>query len=329
MNQISFYTSDTRSPIEIINATLQKPVYLLNPFGKPYEESHYNGRGYFQKKNVYALIAEWNKPEWCRYKTGKPISLHEKEAIGLSLAYDDYDHVELKYPIKIVENVCNYDKADISPKKQMDDINDPIIMKTEQEHAFRRLGDMLEDIRRFNNDTEYFKGTDPAEVIHFNFRYHVELSLKADYKISRILLDNPSTPYTAIKNIIKYAEANKYTNLKKIAVLRRDLLIHEQIDTIEFVLSKLKMTDIIVKWDYRKDCISARDDSIIWKGSEFYNFLLDEAIVCEKDGTPPIMIPVSTYKRLESYRADYQLFIDKNNRLKTSHIKNQSHALSR
>lgn len=315
MNKISFYTSDTRNPIEIINATLQKPVYLLNPFGKPYEESHYNGRGYFQKKNVYALIAEWNKPEWCKYKTGRPISLHEKEAIGLSLAYDDYDHVELKYPIKIVEKVCNYDEAHISPKNKMDDINDPVMIKTEQECAFIRLEEKLEDIKKFHNDSEYVRSTDVAKEIHSDIKYLVELSLEADYKISRTLLDNPSTPYTAIKNIIKYAQANKYTMLKEIAVLQRDLRIHEQIDTIEFVLSKLKMTDIAVKWDFRKDCISARDDNNIWKGSEFYNFILDEAIVCEKDGTPPIMIPNNTYKRLESYRTDYELFIDKNNRL--------------
>ena len=63
MGYFSWCTSDTQKSIPscIPFGDLPGTVYLLNPFGEPYKESFYDGFGEFGGRDVYELVAEWNR----------------------------------------------------------------------------------------------------------------------------------------------------------------------------------------------------------------------------------------------------------------------------
>lgn len=63
MGVFSWCTSDTRKSIPCCMpfGGLPGTVYLLNPFGEPYKESHYEGYGEFGGRDVYDLVVEWNR----------------------------------------------------------------------------------------------------------------------------------------------------------------------------------------------------------------------------------------------------------------------------
>ena len=62
-----------------------------------------------------------------------------------------------------------------------------------------------------------------------------------------------------------------------------------RVGNLNYVLSKLKMDDIDVQWDEEFDEILAEDVDNIWHGKSFYDFLLEEAIVYESDGTSSLI----------------------------------------
>lgn len=118
MGLFSWCTSDTRKSISAHMNGYEgapKTVYLLNPFGEAFKETYYDGYGNFGGQDVYALVAKWNAPEMCKDENGNWLPDDEIRDIGIDLACYDEDHVQLKYPIKIVEELCPYEKADISP----------------------------------------------------------------------------------------------------------------------------------------------------------------------------------------------------------------------
>ena len=109
MGFFSWKTSDTDKSISnkySIEGAL--PVYVLIPkeFGGGYiEENNYEGYGIFGGKDIYALVARWNKPELCNGDDD-----HDR-SIGINIACYDEDNAKLKYPIKITENVMLYEHA--------------------------------------------------------------------------------------------------------------------------------------------------------------------------------------------------------------------------
>ena len=118
MGLFSWCTSDTRKSIALGMEGYEgcpKKVYLLNPFGEPYVEDDYGGYGTFCEQDVYALVAKWNAPELCKYENGNWLPDDEIRNIGIDLACNVNDHVQLQYPIKIVERLCSYEDAEISP----------------------------------------------------------------------------------------------------------------------------------------------------------------------------------------------------------------------
>lgn len=59
----------------------------------------------------------------------------------------------------------------------------------------------------------------------------------------------------------------------------------EEIEIADEVFSSLKMEDMIASWSQENDCIQVDDgDGNHWLGSEFYDFMLNEAIVIWDDG---------------------------------------------
>lgn len=79
MGLFSWCTSDTRKSISCtFNSYAGAPttVYLLNPFGDPYKESNYEGYGVFGGRDVYELVAEWNRKYLTVDNLKKPVREH-------------------------------------------------------------------------------------------------------------------------------------------------------------------------------------------------------------------------------------------------------------
>lgn len=102
MGFFSWETSDTYRSISNVHSVYGAlPVYVLCPNGDKIYEGSYEGYGVFGGKDIYVLLAIWNKPEECLDEDGNYLSDEELRDIGLELAFSGE---KLKYPIKIVEN---------------------------------------------------------------------------------------------------------------------------------------------------------------------------------------------------------------------------------
>lgn len=80
---------------------VERDVYLLVPkeFGGGHIEEHcYDGYGRFGGRDAYALVAQWNKPEYC---CGDD---EEDRGVGIDIACYDWQNEKLKYPIKITHD---------------------------------------------------------------------------------------------------------------------------------------------------------------------------------------------------------------------------------
>lgn len=96
-----------------------------------------------------------------------------------------------------------------------------------------------------------------------------------------------------------------YTQLAEFAKeyhydIPNDYRMYQEIETIEDILSYLNIEDIEVQWDDEFEQIIAADEDNTWNGKEFYDFLLNEAIVYD-DKDAPNGIPTSVYERLKDF----------------------------
>lgn len=138
MGQFSWRDCITGKPI-LDNK--KKWCYLLVPpkFGSNLEEPEYDGYGHFGGKDVYDLVAVWNKdmiPEIIRrikagtwdiglpwvtdeemmhFYNGEPINIPLRD-IGIVMACDDRNNECLEYPIKVTyKEGASYDECKPSP----------------------------------------------------------------------------------------------------------------------------------------------------------------------------------------------------------------------
>lgn len=119
MGQFSWITSDTNE--QVFNDYDKSTVYLLVPedwqdeFGEYYKESDYEGYGVFGGRDVYALVAIWNRPEDCKDENGAWMCDDAIRGKGIDIACYDDQNAALKYPIKITSEPMRY--ADAAPSK--------------------------------------------------------------------------------------------------------------------------------------------------------------------------------------------------------------------
>ena len=92
---------------------VERDVYLLVPkdFGGGHIVEHlYDGYGRFGRRDVYGLVAQWNKPEMC---TGND---EEDRLVGIDIACYDEQNAALRYPIKITHDPdAVYEECNPSP----------------------------------------------------------------------------------------------------------------------------------------------------------------------------------------------------------------------
>lgn len=91
--------------------------------------------------------------------------------------------------------------------------------------------------------------------------------------------------------LVDFAKENHYE-------LPNDYRMFEELEIAEDILSHLKIEDIEVQWDDEFEQIIATDEDNTWHGKEFYDFLLDEAIVYD-DNDIPNGIPQTVYERFK------------------------------
>lgn len=113
MGQFSWITSDTHE--QVFNDYDKKPAYVLVPkefqheYGEYFEEKDYEGYGVFGGRDVYALVAQWNKPDECKNDDGTWKTDEECRRLGIDLACYDEDNASLEYPIKITSKPIPYE----------------------------------------------------------------------------------------------------------------------------------------------------------------------------------------------------------------------------
>lgn len=74
-----------------------------------------------------------------------------------------------------------------------------------------------------------------------------------------------------------------------------------RVNNLYHVLALLRINDIDVEWDEDFDEIIAYDEDNIWHGESFYDFILNEAIVYESDGTSSL-IDAETLEQIKRER---------------------------
>lgn len=257
MGNYSWCTSDTRKSIPCFGEKYEgapSVIYLLNPFGEPYKAEVYGGYGLFAGEDVFKLVAEWNKEflstdnivkpdrkDFARSKeggeryrvafnkyeaeclrlsefvAGKPDSYMRnkygpqwKRFIGINIVSSPQNYVKLRYPIKIVEKPCSYEKADISPECP-------------------------------------FRGGGYEEVFGAQLQQGVDRAFEA-------LLEAKG----------KYAD--------------------EKADALDTFFSFSKMDDCYIDQTY-PHLIVKDGEGHRWKDAQVYDFVLNECLAFEKDGT--------------------------------------------
>ena len=110
MGFFSWLTCDTNESISnrhSIHGPLTAYALIPKEFGGGFlKEENYDGYGVFGGRDIFALVANWNKPDAC---TGDD---EEDRMLGIDLYYDRNNPI--KYGIKIASKPMEYEDAEIS-----------------------------------------------------------------------------------------------------------------------------------------------------------------------------------------------------------------------
>lgn len=95
--------------------------------------------------------------------------------------------------------------------------------------------------------------------------------------------------------------------------LSKQLLTNDELNTFDTVTEKLMMDDMYAVWDDENNEILVHDDmDNVWHGKELYDFMLNEAIVYESDGSS-IVIPNDVLQHFIEIAKRYHSEINRNN----------------
>lgn len=84
---------------------------------------------------------------------------------------------------------------------------------------------------------------------------------------------------------------------------------NNELDLIDHILYRHKIYDIELEYD-KDNNIIAKDDSNVWIGKEFYDFLYNEVFVFNEEGTLDLVAD-EDLKKLDEFRKKYE--VDKEN----------------
>lgn len=111
MGFFSWMTCDTNESISnrySVRGPLTAYVLIPKEFGGGcIKETNYEGYGVFGGRDIFALVANWNKPDSC---TGND---EEDRYLGIDLYYHNENN-PIKYGIKIASKPMTYEDAELS-----------------------------------------------------------------------------------------------------------------------------------------------------------------------------------------------------------------------
>lgn len=84
---------------------------------------------------------------------------------------------------------------------------------------------------------------------------------------------------------------------------------NNELDLIDHILYRHKIYDIELEYD-KDNNIIAKDDSNVWVGKAFYDFLYNEVFVFNEEGTLDLVAD-EDLKKLDEFRKKYE--VDKEN----------------
>lgn len=143
------------------------------------------------------------------------------------------------------------------------------------EYAITWLNNLL-DKGYYLESEHYFKNEEKIGAYTIDYDEH-----------KRII--NCDMPYT---QLLQHCEDNGY-------ILPNDYRKNEELSVISDILYDLKIEDIELTWDDAYEQVIAADEDNVWHGKDFYDFLLNEAIVYDDTYKPSIYI-VNQIERLKS-----------------------------
>lgn len=266
MGNFSWCTSDTRKSIPCVFDGYDgapQTVYLLNPFGEPYKETDYEGYGKFGGRDVYELVAEWNRSYLSEANLRKP---ERSQYFADKEGARAYHRAKEKYKLQ-----CEGIKAFASGATDdyMRAIYGEVFAWRGGESDWKRcLG-----IAIACYDEQQIKLRYPIKIVETPCEYD-----SADI--------SPQCPYQGFgyddifSTQLRQGVNRVFANLEQAAGNYAD----EKADALNLVFSFMKMDDVFVAEIY-PHLVVKDDEGNCWTDGEVYDFVLNECLAFEEDGT--------------------------------------------
>lgn len=147
--------------------------------------------------------------------------------------------------------------------------------------------DSLLSNEEIQNELDNYAKSWLSNILNKNYQLESEQTYKDDSHIGFYSIDINSNeivytdmPYSLLQD---YAQENNLS-------ISHSIVVEDEISTAQKVLSNLKMDDVYVAYDEENQELMVHDDmDNVWHGQEFYDFMLNEAIVYEQDGSSNVI----------------------------------------
>lgn len=266
MGNFSWCTSDTRKSIPCTFDGYEgapQTVYLLNPFGEPYKESDYEGYGEFGGRDVYELVAEWNRSYLSEINLRKP---DRAQYVADKEGTKAYRRAMDKYRLQC-EGLKTF--ASGATDEYMQAIYGEVFAWRGGESDWKRcLG-----IAIACYDEQQVKLRYPIKIVE----------APCEYTLADI---SPRCPYQGcgyddmFSTQLRQGVERVFDNLEEAEGNYAD----EKADALDTAFSFMKMDDVFVAETY-PHLVVKDDEGHSWTDGEIYDFVLNECLAFEEDGT--------------------------------------------
>lgn len=185
---------------------------------------------------------------------------------------------ELEVDSPTMEFIVNNDEQTLCPVYyENNELNLIIDSRTESVLGAELMQGQMDDYakRWFQNiiDEDYYLANEQYyRNAHHEGIFHIDLDRDNQFRYGYQM---------PLREVMRYCVEND-THLPD------DYFTEIEIQTIENVLSSMRIEDMEIEWDIERDIIVVRDEDHVWADKEIYDFLLNEAIVYE-DGQPQLI----------------------------------------
>ena len=264
MGKFSWCTSDTRKSIPCVEDAYKgapDTVYLLNPFGKPYKEDAYSGDGQFGGRDVFELVAEWNRDFLSAGMLAKPERSYWRKGQDGDRAFD----LAVDRHRKLCEAIEDYARG--ATDEQMKTRYGAILGVLDGPDWKRGLGIVIAS----------------SDEQHVKLKYPIKIVEKpCSYDAAGISPDCPRQGciYAAPLKDIQESVDKSFEKLHA----AQEKYVGEKIDALCDFFWASHMEDVVITEDKRGHLVAKDGAGNRWKDAEIYDFVLNECLGFEPDG---------------------------------------------